>query len=97
MASCPGVLKQVTESKRDHSAEDDMRQTIRFGKVAYGCAVSFLFVVLLPYIHFVLPGADERRRREGACNYRIHASAIQIQIISESTSKDGNQPFNQAS
>ena len=42
-------------------------------------------------------GTDERRRREGACNYRIHASAIQIQIISESTSKYGNQLFNQAS
>ena len=30
--------------------------------------------------------AYERRGRKGACNYRVHPSAIQIQIINEQTS-----------
>ena len=45
----------------------------------------------------VQPGAYERRSREGACNYRLHLGAIQIQIISQLTSKYGNHSFNQAS
>ena len=46
---------------------------------------------------WVLSGAYERRSREGACNYRLHPGAIQIQIISQLTSKYGNHSFNQAS
>ena len=45
----------------------------------------------------VLPGAYERRSREGACNYSLHLGAIQIQIISQLTAKYGNHSFNQAS
>ena len=35
----------------------------------------------------VLSGAYERQSREGVCNYRVHQSAIQIQIINKRTSK----------
>ena len=40
-----------------------------------------------PLLYTFLSGAYERWSREGACNYRVHPSAIQIQIISERTSK----------
>ena len=50
-----------------------------------------------PLLYTFLSGAYERWSREGACNYRVHPSAIQIQIISEQTSKLGNHSSNQAS
>ena len=34
---------------------------------------------------------------EGACNYHLNLGAIQIQIISQLTSKYGNHSFNQVS
>ena len=46
---------------------------------------------------YIQSGAYERRSREGACNCRLHLGAIQIQIISQLTSKYGNHLFNQAS
>ena len=33
-------------------------------------------------VHGVIAGAYERRSCEGACNYRVCPSAVQIQIIS---------------
>jgi len=61
------------------------------------CESSFLGVRKLWEGWSLQPGAYEWRNHEGACNYHIHPSAIQIQVISERTSKKGNHSSNQAS